>query len=173
MAGYEVSIESLPRCGFLDLRGGEAVREACSAYLNITLPTVANTLVSSADDRLAHCISSDHWILQLTDGLETKVLHDLELAAVNLSHSFVDVSDLYERVQLSGSEAREVLVQGISLDLHPRAFPTGSSARTGFAKTTVQLVCLDDSPSYVLTVFSSYLQYVLDWLNMAAAKSKK
>jgi len=138
MAGYEVSIESLPRCGFLDLRGGEAVREKCCAYLDITLPTVANTLVSTADDRLVHCI---------------------------------DVSDLYERVQLSGSEAREVLVQGISLDLHPRAFPVGSSARTGFAKTTVQLVCLDNSPTFVLTVFSSYLQYVLDWLNIAAAKT--
>ena len=171
MAGYEVTIESLPRCGFLDLRGGEAVREKCCAYLDITLPTVANTLVSTADDRLVHCISSDHWLLQLPGGLETEVLEGLELAVADISHSFVDVSDLYERVQLSGSEAREVLVQGISLDLHPRAFPVGSSARTGFAKTTVQLVCLDNSPTFVLTVFSSYLQYVLDWLNIAAAKT--
>jgi sarcosine oxidase subunit gamma len=172
MAGYNVSIESLPRCGFLDLRGGEAVREACSTYLDIMLPTVANTMTSTTDDRLAHCISSDHWILQLADGCEAKILQDLELAANGLSHSFVDVSDLYERVQVSGPETREVLSQGISIDLHPRAFPVGSSARTGFAKTTAQLVCLDDSPTYVLTVFSSYLQYVLDWLNMAAATTE-
>ena len=53
MTGYDVTIESLPTCGFLDLRGGEAVREACSEFLGISLPTAANTLVSGADDRLA------------------------------------------------------------------------------------------------------------------------
>ena len=171
MTGYDVSIESLPRCGFLDLRGAEAVRKACSAYLDLALPTVANTLSSNADDRRAYCISSDHWILQLADGLENKVLQDLELAVADLSHSFVDVSDMYERIQLSGAEARDVLAQGVSIDLHPRAFPPGSSARTGLAKTTVQLVCVDDSPTFVVTVFSSYRNYVLDWLNMAGAKS--
>ena len=171
MAGYDVSIESLSTCGFLDLRGGEAVREACSEYLGIALPTAANTLVIGADDRLAHCISPGHWILQVADGAQENVLRGLELAAIDLSHSFVDVSDMYSRIQLSGTEAREVLAQGVSIDIHPRVFPPGSSARTGLAKTTAQLVCVDESPTFIVTVFSSYRRYVLDWLSMASGKS--
>lgn len=171
MAGYDVSIESLSTCGFLDLRGGEAVRETCSEYLGTSLPTAANTLVTSTDDRLAHCISPGHWVLQVADGVQENVLRDLELAAIDLSHSFVDVSDMYARIQLSGVEAREVLAQGVSIDIHPRAFPPGSSARTGLAKTTAQLICVDESPTFIVTVFSSYRRYVLDWLSMASGKS--
>ena len=171
MVGYDVSIETLSTCGFLDLRGGEAVRDACSEYLGIPLPTAANTLVTGADDRLAHCISPGHWILQVADGAQENVLRDLELAAIDLSHSFVDVSDMYSRIQLSGTEAREVLAQGVSIDIRPRAFPPGSSARTGLAKTTALLVCVDEPPTFIVTVLSSYRRYVLDRLGMASEKS--
>lgn len=171
MVGYDVAIRTLSACGFLDLRGGEAVRHTCSEYLGIPLPTAANTLVTGADDRLAHCISPGHWILQVTDGVQENVLRDLEIAAIDLSHSFVDVSDMYSRIQLSGTEAREVLAQGVSIDIHPRVFPPGSTARTGLAKTTALLVCVDESPTFIVTVFSSYRRYVLDWLGMASGKA--
>ncbi|MDG2289073.1 MAG: sarcosine oxidase subunit gamma family protein [Woeseiaceae bacterium] len=171
MTGYDVTIESLPTCGFLDLRGGEAVREACSEFLGISLPTAANTLVSGADDRLAHCISPGHWILQVADGVQKNILRGLELSSNDLSHSFVDVSDMYSRIQLSGTEVRELLTQGVSIDIHPRVFPAGSSARTGLAKTTALLICVDESPTFILTVFSSYRRYVLDWMQYAGGKN--
>ena len=170
MVGYDVSIESLPVSGFLDLRGGDVVRKVCSKCLGISLPITANTLVIGADDQLAHCISSGHWILQVTDGTQERVLRDLEIVANDLSHSFVDVSDMYSRIQLSGMEAREVLAQGASIDIHPHVFPAGSSARTGLAKTAVLLTCVDETPTFILTVFSSYRRHVLDWLNMASGK---
>jgi len=78
---------------------------------------------------------------------------------------------MYSRIQLSGTEAREVLAQGVSIDIRPRAFPPGSSARTGLAKTTALLVCVDEPPTFIVTVLSSYRRYVLDRLGMASEKS--
>ncbi len=171
MAGYDVSIEALPNCGFLDLRGGDDARQACSEYLDIVLPTSANKLVTTANGRIAFCISPGHCLLQVTDGDQMDVLQSLERSSTGLSHSFVDVSDLYARIQLSGSESRDVLAQGVGIDIHPRVFPPGSTARTGMAKTTTQIHYVDESPTYIILVFSSFRQHTLDWLAMAAAKS--
>ena len=171
MSGYDANIECLPFIGFLDLRGGEAIRLACSECLSVTLPASANTLISVDDERVAYCISSDHWILQVADGSQQAALQSLEIAAGDVSHSFVDVSDLYARIRLSGTEARAVLAQGVSIDIPPRVFGVGATARTGFAKTTAQLHCVDETPTFIITVFSSYQQYALDWLQQAAGKT--
>ena len=171
MAGYDVSIKALANCGFLDLRGGNDARQACSEYLDVVLPTCANTLVKTANGRIAFCISSNHWLLQVADGNQMDVLRSLECSSADISHSFVDVSDLYARIQLSGPESRDVLAQGVSIDIHPRVFPPGSTARTGIAKTTTQIHYVNESPTYDILVFSSFRQYMLDWLAMAAAKS--
>lgn len=171
MEGYDVKIECLPIIGMLDLRGGETIRQACSECLGLILPASANTLVSVDDKRVAYCISPDHWILQVADGTQLSVLQSLEIAAGDTSHSFVDVSDMYARFRLSGAEARAVLAQGVSIDIHPRVFGVGATARVGFAKTTAQLHCVDEVPTFIVTVFSSYRQYVLDWLHKAAGKT--
>ena len=171
MTGYDVSIETLPYCGFLDLRGGDDARQACSETLEFVLPRSANKLVIGANGYIAYCISSDHWLLQVADGDQLDLLQSLERSCADFSHSFVEVSDLYARIRLSGREARDVLAQGISIDIHPRVFPPGSTARTSMAKTTAQIHYVDESPAYVILVFSSFRQHTLDWLAMAAAKS--
>jgi len=74
---------------------------------------------------------------------------------------------MYVRIRLSGPEAREVLSQGVSIDLHERAFPPSAAARTRFAKTTAQLYCVDDAPTYIITVYRSYQQYAVEWLSYA------
>lgn len=167
MAGYQSTIEILPAVGMLDLQGGAIVRQACEVALGLRLPESANSLITASDNRVAYCISPNHWILQLDDGQKTEVLDSLELAAANRSHSFVDVSDMYAQIRLSGPESRYVLAQGVSIDIHPRMFPPGATARTGFAKSIAQLHCIDDSPTYIITVYTSYRQYAIDWLNVA------
>ncbi len=167
MAGYDATIEILPHSGFLDLRGNESVRQLCDNTLALSLPNAANSLAYAANNRVAYCISPGHWILQVIDGQQRDVLLSLEDAAEQVSHSFVDVSDMYVRIQLSGPEARHVLAQGVSIDIHPRVFPPGTTARTGLAKTIAQLHCVDDSPTFIITVYSSYRQYAIDWLRVA------
>lgn len=167
MGGYDATFEILPICGMLDLRGDEAVRQVCESMLGMRLPETANSAVLGSDDRIAHCISPGHWMLQIEDGRQSDILESLEQAAANRSHSFVDVSDMYCQIRLWGAEARDVLAQGISIDIHPRVFPPGSTARTRFAKTTAQLHCVDDTPTYIITAYSSYRQYAVDWLRVA------
>lgn len=167
MAGYDATFETLPPSGMLDLRGEATVRQVCETTLGLRLPESANSLVVGPDNRIAYCISPDHWILQIDDGQQGDVLDSLEQAATSLSHSFVDVSDMYARIRLSGREARQVLAQGISIDIHPRVFPPGTTARTSFAKTIAQLHCVDDSPTFIITVYTSYRQYAIDWLRAA------
>lgn len=167
MAGYDATIDMLPPVGMLDLRGDANVRQVCEATLGLRLPESANSLVVGSDNRIVYCISPDHWILQIDDGQQGDVFDSLEKAATKLSHSFVDVSDMYVRIRLSGSEARHVLAQGISIDIHPRVFPAGTTARTSFAKTIAQLHCVDDSPTFIMTVYRSYRQYAIDWLRAA------
>lgn len=166
--GYDATFEILPASGMLDLRGNSAVRQICETALGMRLPETANRIIAGPGDLLAYCISPDHWLLQLDDGQQRDILDSLEqAAAANRSHSFVDVSDMYVRIRLSGPEAREVLSQGISIDLHARAFPPGATARTRFAKTTAQLYCVDDAPTYIITVYRSYQQYAVEWLSYA------
>ena len=170
MSGYDVEIETLPLCGFLNLQGGNEVRQLSGEYLGIELPTTANTLATAGANRVVYCINPDHWLLQAPDGSQLEILESLEQCNTQYSHSFVDVSDMYARIRLSGAEAREVLSQGVAIDIHPRVFGPGSTARIGFAKTTVQLCCIDTLPTYIIIVFTSYRQHVLDWLHQAAAK---
>ncbi len=167
MSGYDVSVETLPVCGMLDLRGDEAVKVACEDTIGLQFPSTANTLVAGAGQQRVCCISPDHWILQLDDDRTLGVLESLERSAAGLFHSFVDVSDMHVRIQLTGAESREVLAQGVGIDLHPSVFPPGSYARTGFARTTAQLLCIDEKPTYIITVFRSYQQYAIDWLEVA------
>ena len=171
MAGYDATIEILPPVGMLDLRGEATVRQICEATLGLRLPESANSLILGPDNRIVYSISPDHWILQIDDGQQGDVLDSLERAAADLSHSFVDVSDMYVQIRLSGGEARQVLAQGISIDIHPRVFPPDATARTGFAKTIAQLHCIDASPAFVITVYRSYQQYAIDWLHIAIGRA--
>ena len=66
--------------------------------------------------------------------------------------SVVDVSANRVVYELSGPDAREVLEQGCSIDLHPRAFGPGRCAQTMLARANVVLHQLDDAPPYRLLV---------------------
>lgn len=165
--GYDATFEILPISGMLDLRGDVAVRHVCESTLGMRLPETANSLALGSGNRIAYCISPGHWILQIEDGQQSDILDSLEQATANRSHSFVDVSDMYVHIRLSGPEAREVLGQGVSIDLHPRVFEPGATARAGFAKTTAQLYCVDDTPTYIIIVYRSYQKYAVEWLNYA------
>lgn len=151
----------------LDLRGNSAVRQACESALGMSLPGAANSVVCGPDDRVVYGIAPDHWILQVRESQLSSVVRALEQAAGHLSHSFVDVSSMYTRIRLAGPEARDVLAQGVGIDLHPRVLPPGTAARAGFARTTAQIHCIDESPTFIIMVASSYGQYAVDWLRAA------
>lgn len=167
MSGYNAKLDAIPRKGMLDLRGdAEAVR-LCGETLGCRFPEEANAKIAVSDHSALICLSDDHWIFETADGLQVEILQQLELAAADQFHSFCDVSDMYAHLVLSGPEAIEVLAQCVAIDIHPRVFGPGSTARCAFADTVAQVSCLDSSPAYEISVLSSYERYSIDWLSMA------
>ena len=77
---------------------------------------------------------------------------------------------MYATLALSGPRAREVLMKGCRLDLHPRAFTPGTCVQTALAKANVILHQTDDAPSYEITVRNSFSVYLATWLLDAMAE---
>lgn len=68
---------------------------------------------------------------------------------INLLSNEASVSDQSHAratLRVSGKRVREVLAKGAMIDLHPKAFPVGTSALTSFAHVAVQLWRLKDGP---------------------------
>ena len=95
----------------------------------------------------------------------TGVRSDLgSLAAV------ADQSDSRLVVRLSGPRVRDVLVKGLAVDLHPRAFKLGDVAVTLVAHIGVQIDMLDDAPTYQLAAARSMAGSFWSWLTASAAE---
>jgi sarcosine oxidase subunit gamma len=92
---------------------------------------------------------------------------ELRAALGDTPGSVVDVSANRIALELAGPGAREVLEQGCSIDLHPRAFGPGRCAQTMLARANVVLHQLDDAPTYRLLVRPSFADYLRSWLRDA------
>ena len=77
---------------------------------------------------------------------------------------------MYATLALSGPRAREVLMKGCRLDLHPRAFKPGGCMQTALARAQAILHRTDDAPTYEITVRNSFSVYLATWLLDAMAE---
>jgi sarcosine oxidase subunit gamma len=66
-------------------------------------------------------------------------------------------------MELAGPRAREVLMKGCSIDLHPAVFGPGRCARTALARAQVILLPVDQE-TYWIFVQSSFAAYLAEWL---------
>jgi heterotetrameric sarcosine oxidase gamma subunit len=80
----------------------------------------------------------------------------------------VDQSHGRSVLRLAGAEARRALATVCRLDLHPRAFPLGSSAATRIGHVGCVIRLLDDAPSFDLIVGSTYARWLIEELLEAA-----
>src|SRR5207302_506874 len=69
-----------------------------------------------------------------------------------------------------GALARETLMKGCSLDLHPRSFTPGQCAQTMLARAQIILHQIDGAPSYDLYPRRSFAEYLWLWLCDAMAE---
>jgi sarcosine oxidase subunit gamma len=84
--------------------------------------------------------------------------------------SIADQSDGRVVLRLSGERVREVLAKGIPLDLHPRNFKTGDIASTMVSQMGVQILQLNDQPTFQLIAFRSFAGSLLSWLTKSASQ---
>lgn len=123
------------------------------------LPTAANTFVTAA--ATTYWLGPDEWLCAGT-------LADAKAAAGN-DATFVDVSDGYIELSISGANAADVIAKGCTLDLHPEVFRQGQCAQTSIARADVLIARPGAETDLRLIVRRSFAEYLALWLRNAAA----
>ena len=107
------------------------------------------------------------WLAVAEDGRDlARELTD----AVGAFAAVSDQSDGLAVLRVSGPHARDALIKGVGLDLHPRAFGPGDAAVTVIAHIGAQLWQLDDRPTYEIAVYRSFAGSLWRWLEASAAE---
>jgi sarcosine oxidase subunit gamma len=138
--------------------GGAAARR-------LGLPLEPNTARAERGRRTLW-LGPDEWLVvgapEERPGLEA----ELREALGDEPGAVVDVSAQRTVIELSGPDSRDVLMQGCSIDLHPRVFHEGRCAQTMLARA--QVVLLPVGPlAYWVFVRASFTGYVGAWLRDA------
>jgi heterotetrameric sarcosine oxidase gamma subunit len=107
------------------------------------------------------------WLAVAEDG------RDLARELAEAAGAFAAVSDQSDGLavlRVSGPHARDTLIKGVGLDLHPRAFGPGDAAATVIAHIGAQLWQLDDRPTYEIAIYRSFAGSLWRWLEASAAE---
>ena len=115
--------------------------------------------------------------LKETSGLE-KAAKDLGRTSLEIglsrsiwaeAYSFAEglgLGDAFAAVEVAGPKSRDVLAKGCTIDLHPRAFKTGSVVQTNLAKAQIALYQIDEI-TYRIFARRSFAEYLWIWLEDA------
>jgi sarcosine oxidase, subunit gamma len=159
--------------GKIDLRGDphdRAFMAAVGRVLDLLLPTEPCT--SAAKGQIAALwLGPDQWLVTCQAHDAPGLIEALGTALADVHAAITDLTDGRAAFRLAGPNARDVLAKGTPLDLHPRAFPPGSSAQSLLAKASVLIHLLDDDPergaSFDVYVARSFAHYLWMWLDDA------
>jgi sarcosine oxidase subunit gamma len=94
-------------------------------------------------------------------------LHRLDALFRGSTFRAINVSQALIRIQIEGADVRNLLAKACSLDLHPRLFPPGRSARTRFAGMPIIVCCVRHS-TFELIMAISFADYFVMWIEDAA-----
>jgi sarcosine oxidase subunit gamma len=112
------------------------------------------------------CVGPSDWLVLWADVDARELLMHLQVALHGSAFRAANVSQALARIQLDGSEVRNLLAKGCSLDLDPPLFPCGRAVRTRFAGMPVIVRCIS-GPTFELIVAQSYSDFLLAWLTDA------
>lgn len=165
------TLQELPPQLLINLRGDvrdPAFTSAVAAVLGVAPPDAPNTVTASGELSLLW-LGPDEWLVTAPEGTANDLAERLETALRGTHHSVCDLSAGRVVFELAGPEARAVLAQGVSLDLHPRAFEPGRCVQTVLARVPVLLHQIDPTPRFRLYVRASFAPYIAEWLKVAIA----
>jgi sarcosine oxidase subunit gamma len=169
--GAGVSMCEAAHRTIVNIRGTAADPAFASAVrtaAGVALPSAANT-VASAGGRQILWLGPNEWWVTGPDGEADALVERLREAFVGQHAAACDVSESRAILALKGGRARDVLMRGVSLDLHPRAFRVGQCAQTGLSRANALLHLVDDAPTYEIYVLKSFSDYLWRWLEKVAA----
>jgi len=140
-----------------------AFSSAVQLATGVMLPHRANT-VSTGGGRQILWLGPNEWWVTGSDGEAEALIEKLREGFVGQHATACDVSESRAILVLRGPKAREVLMRGVSLDLHPREFIVGQCAQTGVSRANALIHLVDDTPTYELYVLKSFSDYLWRWL---------
>lgn len=163
----------------VNLRGDamdERFVQAVRAATGLDLPVQANTASVSGTRQLIW-LGPDEWLLKdagaggtAADGLVSPLANALRAALAQhtgLHHAVVETGSAHTTFTLQGPASADLLARGCPLDLHPRAFASGSVAQSHVARAPVLLRCVETCTGYEITVRRSFAPYLFQWLEAA------
>jgi sarcosine oxidase subunit gamma len=165
IAGAGITVVEAPGRGKLLLRLESTARDKASATLGFAVPTAPLTSTVT-DDAACLWLGPDEWLLLCPAELSAPAAETLEEALRDTHHALVDLSHRIVTLRLAGPRVCDALAAGCPLDLHAKAFPPGSVARTLLGKVGITLHRLD-ATGFELHVDRSLAEYA--WMFLAEA----
>lgn len=146
---------------------GEQFRAVTASALGFELPYEPNR-VSRRGELTALWLSPEEWLLVTSASNSAKMCAEVSQAVAGIHALAVDVSDRWDVICVTGSQAVDVLNQGTSLDLVAPGFPSGSCAQTQLGRVQVIIHQHEDRPTFDVFVDSTHAEFLWRWLENAA-----
>lgn len=137
-------------------------------FLGRELPGEVGTTVVASIRML--CLAPREWLLVADEPSAAGMIERAAADLVAQGAVLIDSTDAVGVLCLRGAMARDVLSKGCGLDLRANAFPIGHCARTCFAQMPVVIDHFDARAGFRLYIARSYLRYLADWVEDAAAE---
>jgi sarcosine oxidase subunit gamma len=118
---------------------------------------------ATAGERAALWLGPDEQLLLAPVADAEAIARQLGESLSALPHSLVDVSHRQIALQVSGSQAQNVLSAGCPLDLHLESFPAGACTRTVLGKCDIVL-WRTGAATFHVEVWRSFADYASRFL---------
>ncbi len=157
--------------GQIALRGDastETFVDAVKEIFGVDVPVKPNTTSMPGSARYLLWLGPDEWLAVVPAGSEGDTVAAFRERMEGEHFAVTDVSGSRTVITIAGEKARDVLMKGASIDLHPKAFGPGQCAQTGIARCHMLLHQTSDEPAYDIYVHRSFADYLWRWLEDAA-----
>ena len=153
----------------INLRGKPLKKflDASAKAVGLSLPKTPNQ-TATAEGITALWLGPDEWLVTGPPESEGGIAARLREALKGQHAAVTDVTEGRAVIDLSGRNARDILMKGCPLDLHPSQFKPGDCAQSALAKTAIILHQTTDAPAYDIYVERSMADYLWRWLEDAA-----
>lgn len=168
--GAGIVMSEVPHRTIVNIRGtasDPAFAAAVQTATGLSLPSAANT-VSTAGPWQILWLGPNEWWITGPDGEAESLVEALRANFAGQHATACDVSESRAIIALKGARAREVLMRGVSLDLHPREFRVGQCAQTGVSRANALIHLVNDAPTFELYVLKSFSDYLWRWLEQVS-----
>ena len=169
-----VSLREKSYVGKINLRGnvesgdfGHIVESVLGGFV----PTTPNAVFHYGDLTIFG-LGPDEWLIHTPEGGQGDLIDRLRAALGDTHSAVTDVSDYFVVIEMRGTDCRDVLARGCSLDFHPRSFVADQCAQSHFSHANVLIHQINDT-DFDVQVRWTYAQYLWGFLaeaveNMAA-----